>query len=200
MARRAAYNIALTETQWAEIEMHLRRRNLIPRVRERLEMVKAVGLGYAMGQIEVWSGRSAQTVRRWVRAYEQRGLIGLADAPRSGRPAGADAAYRQRLEQTIETPPRELGMPFDVWTSTRLSAYLAELTQVRITAGWLRHLLAQRRFVCGRPKHTLKHLQEPEDVARCERELADAEKKCRSSRSAMSSTTRMRRTWRPIPC
>jgi hypothetical protein len=70
-----------------------------------------------------------------------------------------------------------LGLPFDVWTSARLSAYLAETTGVRIAPGWLRALLARRRFACGRPKHTVKHLQDEAEVAACEHELAAAEKK-----------------------
>ena len=59
-----------------------------------------------------------------------------------------------------------------MWTSGRLSAYLAEQTGVRLAPGWLRALLARRRFACGRPKHTLDHLQDPDEVAACEAELA----------------------------
>src|SRR6185436_20503980 len=88
-----------------------------------------------------------------------------------GRPARADAAYLEALERTVETPPRELGFPFDVWTSSRLSAYLAETTGVRIAPGWLRALLSRRGFVSGRPKHTLKHLQDADEVAACKAEL-----------------------------
>jgi Winged helix-turn helix len=66
---------------------------------------------------------------------------------------------------------------FDVWTSARLNAYLAERTGVRIAPGWLRVLLAQQDFVCGRPKHTLTHLQDPAEGAACKAELAAAEKK-----------------------
>jgi hypothetical protein len=43
---------------------------------------------------------------------------------------------------------------------------------VRLAPGWLRAILARRRFACGRPKHTLDHLQDPEEVAACEAELA----------------------------
>jgi hypothetical protein len=69
------------------------------------------------------------------------------------------------------------GLPFDVWTSGRLSAYLAERTGVRLTPGWLRVLLARRRFACGRPKHTLTHLQDPDEVAACAAELAEVGEK-----------------------
>jgi transposase len=196
----AVRGMELGEERRGEVEEALRRRDLTPRVRERLEMVKAVGLGYDVSRIEEWSGREARTIRRWVRAYLRRGLAGLADAPRSGRPAEADAAYLAALERAADTPPRDLGLPFDAWTSARLSAYLAETTKVRVTPGWLRHLLARRRFACGRPKHTLQHLQDPDDVARCERELAAAEKKWASNRPSTSSITRTRPTGRRIRC
>jgi transposase len=178
MARAAVRGVELTDGQRSEVEELLRCPDLTPRVRERLERVKAVSLGYTLGQITVWSGREARTIRRWVRAYTARGRVGLSDAARSGRPAQVDAGYLAALERAAETPPRELGLPCDAWTSARLSAYLAETTQVRITASWLRHLLTQQRFAAGRPKPTLKQRQDPADVARCARELAEAEKKC----------------------
>ena len=163
-------------TARAEVEARLRQQNLSPRVRERLEMVKAHLLGQDLAAIMGWTGRSARTVRRWVERFARGGVAALTDAPRGGRPPRADAAYLEALERAVATPPPSLGLPFDVWTSARLSAYLAETTGVRIAPGWLRALLARQRFVCGRPKHTLKHLQDDAEVAACEQELAAAGK------------------------
>jgi putative transposase len=165
---------AVTAEQRAEVEAQLRRTDLAPRGRERLEMVKAAALGYDLEAIAAWGGRSARTVRRWLRRFGAEGVAALADAPRAGRPVKADAAYLQALAVAVETPPPSLGLPFDVWTSERLSAYLAETAGVRIAPGWLRALLARRDFVCGRPKHTLKHLQDPDEVAACQAALAEA--------------------------
>ena len=162
----------LTAGERAAVEAQLRRRDLAPRVRERLEMVKAAALGQDLGQIATWSGRSVPTVRRWLRAWARAGVAALADVPRPGRPARADTAYLGALDLTVETPPPVLGLPFDVWTSARLSAYLAETTGVRIAPGWVRALLARRRFACGRPKHSMRHLRDREEVALCEAELA----------------------------
>jgi hypothetical protein len=75
------------------------------------------------------------------------------------------------LETAVETAPRTLDLPFDVWTSSRLSAYLAQQTGVRIAPGWLRVLLARQHFVCGRPKHSLVHLQDLDDLAACQETL-----------------------------
>lgn len=170
--QRQAPVIPVTTEQRAVVEGLLRQPQLKPRLRERLEMVKAAALGHDLATIVAWSGRSAETVRHWLGRFVAGGAAALADAPRPGRPAEADAAYRQALTRAVETAPPSLGLPYDVWTSPRLSAYLAETTGVRIAPGWLRVLLAQERFACGRPKHTLGHLQDPDEVAACERELA----------------------------
>src|SRR6266508_4625343 len=77
----------------AAVEAALRRRDLAPRVRERLEMVKGVALGQPLADVARWSGRGERTVVRWVRAFATGGIAALADAPRSGRPVRADAAY-----------------------------------------------------------------------------------------------------------
>ena len=127
-------------------------------------------------------------MRRWLEQFARGGVGALADAPRGGRPARADAAYLEALERAVDTAPPRLGLPFDVWTSARLSAYLAETTGVTIAPGWLRALLARRRFVCGRPKHTLKHLQDDAEVAACEQELAAAEKKVGAGPGAVRAT------------
>jgi transposase len=164
----------ISDDERGHVEEKLRGRDVRPRMRERLEMVKAAALGRPLDEIARWSGRSPRTVRFWLDRFVAVGVTGLADAPRAGRPARADAEYLAALDRAVETPPRGLGLGFDVWTSPRLSAYLAETTGVRIAPGWLRALLSRRDFVSGRPKHTLKHLQDPDEVAACEAELEAA--------------------------
>jgi transposase len=159
------------------VEALLRRRDLVPRVRERLEMVKAAALGQNFGSIARWSGRSEQTVRHWLRRFAAGGAAALADAPRAGRPPVADAAYLAALEAAVTASPRQFGLPFDVWTSHRLAAYLQEQTGKRLAAGWLRALLARQQFASGRPKHSLTHLQDADAVAAGEQALAAVEKK-----------------------
>jgi transposase len=163
--------IHITAEQREEVERQLQRTDLTRRMRERLEMVKAVALGDDVGRIARWSGRSVVRVEHWLRRFATGGVAVLADAPRSGRPLQADAAYLAAMEQALETPPPALGLPFDVWTSQRLAAYLEQQTGVHICPSWLRGLLAQHGWVCGRPKHTLKHLQNLAAVAASRTEL-----------------------------
>jgi transposase len=177
MSTAPALELVVTAAQRAAVEAALRRRDLTPRLRERLEMVKAAGLGQDLETIARWSGRTPETVRRWLAVFAAGGIAALADAPRQGRPPKADAAYLAALETAVETAPRTVGLPFDVWTSGRLSAYLAQQTGTQIAPGWLRVLLARQHFVCGRPKHTLAQLQDGAEVATCQVALREAGEK-----------------------
>ncbi|MDQ3526107.1 MAG: helix-turn-helix domain-containing protein, partial [Chloroflexota bacterium] len=87
----------LCEQDRVAIQAMVQQRDLTPRIRERLEMVKAADLGHDLAAIAAWSGRSMQTVRRWLDRFAEAGIAGLADAPRPGRPVQADAAYLAAL-------------------------------------------------------------------------------------------------------
>jgi transposase len=177
MEESAATVIPVTPAQQVSIEALLHESTLSPRLRERLEMVKGASLGWEWDAIAAWSGRTERTVRHWLSQFAAGGIAALADAPRAGRPPIAAAAYHAALDELAERDPRALGLPFDGWTSARLSAALAETTGVRIAPSWLRTLLIQHRFRCGRPKHTLDHLRDADAVAACGMAIAVAEKK-----------------------
>jgi transposase len=172
--REWAHVQAAARDQFEAVEAVLRRRELSPRLRERVEMVKAVALGYGPEAIATWSGRSVRTVGYWLERFVSSGLAALADAPRSGRPPRATPGYLAALEAAVSTPPRTLGLEFDVWTSERLSAYLTGQTGIRLSPGWLRVLLAQHEWVSGRPKLSVRHSRQAGEVAACEAALEAA--------------------------
>jgi Winged helix-turn helix len=122
MAESAAESGPIRAAARAAVDAPLRRRALPPRVRARLERVKAAALGQDLAQIAPWSGRSLPTVRRWLRAWARGGSAALAAAARPGRPPRADAAYLAALATAVEPPPPALGLPFAVGTSGRLRA------------------------------------------------------------------------------
>jgi hypothetical protein len=87
----------------AAVEAALRRQDLTPRLREWLEMVKAVALGYPLSEIARWSHRTERTVEHWLHVFAANGITALADAPRSGRPA---RAQRTRWRWSGRRTPR----------------------------------------------------------------------------------------------
>lgn len=67
-----------------------------------------------------------ETVRLWVHRFQERGLDGLRDEPRSGRPATYTVEQVSLVIQTALTDPQTLSLPFGSWTLDRLQAYLHE--------------------------------------------------------------------------
>jgi len=84
-----------------------------------LEGLKAPEIGARMGLC-------GATVRHWLKRFNARGLQGLEEDVRTGRPPTCSAAQRSAVIDTALTRPADLGLPFASWTLDRLVAYLAE--------------------------------------------------------------------------
>ena len=66
------------------------------------------------------------TVRHWLKRFNARGLPGLEEDVRSGRPPTYSAEQRSAVINAALTRPADLGLPFACWTLDRLVAYLSE--------------------------------------------------------------------------
>ena len=109
-----------------EIARLTRSRTAPVRLVERARIVALAQHGQRVPVIAAAVGVSEPVVRRWVGRFNERGLDGLADAPRSGRPATYPPAAVGALVAASLTDPQALGLPFASWTLDRLAAYLQE--------------------------------------------------------------------------
>ena len=66
------------------------------------------------------------TVGHWLKRFNARGLQGLEEDVRSGRPPTYSAEQRSAVINTALTRPADLGLPFASWTLDRLVAHLSE--------------------------------------------------------------------------
>ena len=66
------------------------------------------------------------TVRHWLKRFNARGLEGLEEDVRTGRPPTYSAEERSAVISTAPTRPADLGLPFASWTLDRLVAHLTE--------------------------------------------------------------------------
>ena len=106
-----------------------------------LEGLKAPEIGARMGLC-------GATVRHWLKRFNARGLEGLAEDVRTGRPPTYSAEQRSAVIDTALAPPADLGLPFASWTLDRLVAYLSErgvaMRRSRISEIFLREGLKWR--------------------------------------------------------
>jgi transposase len=70
--------------------------------------------------------RSNASGARWVRRFNREGIAGLEDKPRSGRPTTHSEEARSRVIDLALQKPRSLGLPFELWTLTRLQSEYEE--------------------------------------------------------------------------
>jgi len=69
---------------------------------------------------------SEPTVRKWWKRFEQQGLAGLEDAPRSGAPSRYTPENKARVLEAALTRPSDLNLGFTCWTFERLAVYVRE--------------------------------------------------------------------------
>jgi transposase len=116
----------LTVEEDQEVTRLTRSRTAPVRLVERARIVALAQQGRRVPAIAEELGVSIPVVRRWITRFNAGGLAGLADAPRSGRPATYPPEAVGELIAASLTDPQELGLPFGSWTLDRLAAYLHE--------------------------------------------------------------------------
>jgi transposase len=96
------------------------------RLVERAKIIQLAKEGQTIPQIVQQLQLSEPMVRKWWKRFEQQGLAGLEDAPRSGAPSRYTTENKARVLQAARTRPSELGLPYSSWTFERLAAYVKE--------------------------------------------------------------------------
>ena len=93
----------------------------------RAQIVRhAVEEGLSAPEIAARMGLCDATVRFWLKRFNERGLPGLEEDMRSGRPPTYTAEERSAVIKAALSRPAELGLPFASWTLDRPAAYLLE--------------------------------------------------------------------------
>ena len=132
----------LTAEEEPAIDRLARSRAAPARAVERARMVDLARRGERVPAIARAVGVGEATVRLWLGRFNARGLAGLADAAREGRPPTHPAEEVGELVAASLTPPREAGLPFASWTLDRLEAYLNDEKGIAIKRSRIAEILA----------------------------------------------------------
>ena len=98
--------------------------------------LSAAEAGQQAGYTNDFSGRL------WVRRFNEQGVAGLADEPRTGRPARHTEAVRSALLNLAVQKPSTLGYPFALWTVERLRQAFMERHQLTLARSTIWEWLA----------------------------------------------------------
>jgi len=114
----------LTGEEEAAVDRLARSRTAPARAVERARIVWLAHRGRRVPAAAREVGVSEQTARRWLGRFDERGLDGLADAPRAGRPPTYSPEEVGAVVAASLARPDDLGLSFGTWTLDRLAAYL----------------------------------------------------------------------------
>src|SRR3954454_3815999 len=116
----------LTPEERQALEQLASSRTAQARLVERARILTAIADGRCPSQVARDLGICRPTVYTWIGRFNDRGLRGLEDRPRAGRPHTYTAEQRAEVIAAALTDPKRLGLPFGCWTLDRLRAYLHE--------------------------------------------------------------------------
>jgi transposase len=182
-------DFTLTESD-LEIVVRAVKSDKRPEVRQRAMGLRLLHERQAQKEVAEIMAVSQPTVYDWHHRWQENGLEGLANRPKSGRPRKTDHSYVKRLEEVIEQDPQELGYNFTIWTADRLRYHLEKETGKLIGPTQFRALLKENDFVYRRPKHDLTDLQDPEAREAAQEWLEELKKAPKQARSTYSLWTK----------
>jgi transposase len=102
----------------------------------RLHGVLLVLLGLSTVKAGKLLGDPQRTVAHWLIQFKQRGLKGLGDARKSGRPKILSAAQQIALMHTLAKSPKNAGLEADAWTNALVLSFVHKRYGIKLN---LRH-------------------------------------------------------------
>ena len=163
------YGIKLDDAALKELDRRARTAGTMPRTRTRLEMVRLANAGWEVAQIAGHFRVCERTVRTWLKAYQRGGFDALPDQPHLGQKSALTPALVEAIRQRLRQDDRN-------WTAPQLAEWLAEEHGVRFRPYYLSRRLRRAKLSYKRTHRSLKHKQDPEEVARKQAQLAELEK------------------------
>jgi transposase len=116
----------VTDDERAEVQRIARSHTLGAALVRRAQIVVHALGGLKAEQIATRMDLCGNTVRHGLNRFNARGLQGLEEDVRTGRPPTYSAEQRGAVITAALTRPTELGLPFACWTLDRLVAYLSD--------------------------------------------------------------------------
>lgn len=125
----------LSEAQRASLEQ-VYRHGSVHRLRQRAQAVLLSAKGFTLEQLAAMCEVHPETVSGWLNHWQERGLDGLADAPKSGRRRKIDAALEAELLDLLQNPTPDLKALVQAHLKKRQTGWLGRREALPQTAGF----------------------------------------------------------------
>ena len=131
------------------------RRSEKSRYDHRLHGVLLVAQGMTCPAVARLLGDSPRSVEYWVGNFEERGLAGLQEGERTGRPQRLNAAQISRINAALRKTPRDVGLDQTLWDGKTLSAWVAREFGIDLGVRQCQRMFRQLGFRLRKPRPIL---------------------------------------------
>ncbi len=118
----------------------------------RLHGLLLVTGGQSCRQVAELFGEDRRTVQRWVNRFETRGLEGMREGERPGRPATLGAKQWTALGRDLRRGPEEFGHASHAWDGKLLSEHLRLRYRVTLGVRQCQRIFGQMGFRLRKPR------------------------------------------------
>lgn len=149
---------ALTIADSANIVLGLQdeiRRSEESRYDHRLHGVLLVAQGMTCPEVAMLLGDSPRSVEYWVGSFEERGLSGLWEGERSGRPRRLDEKQLREINAALRQTPRDMGLGGTLWDGKTLAAWIAKKYGIDLGVRQCQRLFRQLGFRLRKPRPSI---------------------------------------------
>ena len=122
----------LSEEEQQAIERLVHARSTSIGKLKRAQIIWLASQGYKTPAIAQQLAVSERMVRNRLHRFNEQGLVGLEEAPRSGRPVTYEPALVSEIIQTALSKPQEVGEDYAMWTLDRLVEHRQRVKGIRM--------------------------------------------------------------------
>jgi transposase len=128
------------------------RRSEESRYDHRLHAVLLVAKGMSCPEASDYLGDSERTLRYWINRYMVKGLQGLIEDERPGRPSRLTGEQLEQINRALRGKPEDAGLRGGIWDGRLLSAFIQKEFQVSLGIRQCQRLFRHLRFRLRKPR------------------------------------------------
>jgi transposase len=143
---------SLSAEELLELQRLLRARSTPVGLHRRYHLIWELAAGYGIAEASRIARLHYTNAHKWVGRFQEEGLAGLRDKPRSGRPALYGHRVDSLVIKTATARPRDLNLGFTTWSLGKLEDHLRQqLPHSSISRETIRRILARHglHFLTG---------------------------------------------------
>ena len=128
------------------------RRSDESRYDHRLHGVLLVAQGLTCPEVAGLLGDAPRTVEYWVNSFERKGLTGLLEGERSGRPKRLSEPQIQQINAVLRKTPREARLSGNIWDGKTLAAWIEKQYGISLGVRQCQRMFRQFGFRLRKPR------------------------------------------------